>query len=41
MWGKHENAKCLWKDAEQSETRKKNWGTSVYERAIYYKILHF
>ena len=40
VWGKHEHDESLWKDTEQSEARK-NWGTLVNERAIYYKILNF
>ena len=41
MWGKHEHDKSLWKDAKGSEARKKNWDTSVNERAIYLKYLIF
>ena len=40
VWEKHGHDESLWKDAEQSEARKK-LGTSVDERVIYYKILNF
>ena len=40
VWEKHEHDKSLWEDSEQSEAQN-NWGTSVNEKAIYYKILNF
>ena len=40
VWGKHGDDESLKKDAKCSEARK-NWGTSVNERAINCKKLNF